>query len=597
MDRTTATASPPHGSMEAGLKRWLDLIVVTGQILYVPTLTSEVDRAHRCVDDVLAAITDNPPVAMTKLQDDVRELERLKRRVDAARLRLVALAQAGGAHEGNGFTDSGAWLAGTTKGDRRPAAADADLADALGAPEPTRTDDAAGSRPGDDATGDASDGSGRGSEAGAGTGVGGQHPDEDMPSDAGTHPATDGSSSGPTASDGSGTDADCSGRPRLAATADALAEGLISTDHAKVVARAMRDLPEHLTSAQYLECERELLALAVNRSPSRLRAAARRVLERVEPDPEVVDGHEDDVVTDEEERAMESCAFWLKDNQDGTMTGHFTVPWASGMTLKKVLDAMTAPRRQERTPKGAGGSDHSGESGGPPVAGPDHRGGRPHDGDAGVGTQARGTSFGRGGDVDGWHRDGSGRREPQGAGWRATQTDWQHERGLAFADLLTRIPTDHLHNKSAATLLITTRLEDLRSALTRARVATTDITGQVLSSGATRRLACSAGLVPAVLGTGTVPIDLGRQARLFSDAQRLALAARYTECATEGCDRPFAWTEVHHLRPWEAGGRTDMDNAIPLCGRHHHMIDSPRWRHATHHHGDGTAHISFHRRP
>jgi hypothetical protein len=26
---------------------------------------------------------------------------------------------------------------------------------------------------------------------------------------------------------------------------------------------------------------------------------------------------------------------------------------------------------------------------------------------------------------------------------------------------------------------------------------------------------------------------------------------------------------VHHLVPWESGGRTDIDNLVLVCGRHH----------------------------
>ena len=82
----------------------------------------------------------------------------------------------------------------------------------------------------------------------------------------------------------------------------------------------------------------------------------------------------------------------------------------------------------------------------------------------------------------------------------------------------------------------------------------------------------------------------------FTDNQRMALATRYDECAAEGCDRPFAWTEIHHLRPWEAGGLTDLDNAAPLCGTHHHMIDSALWRHVVTRLGNGTVSLAFHRR-
>ena len=69
-------------------------------------------------------------------------------------------------------------------------------------------------------------------------------------------------------------------------------------------------------------------------------------------------------------------------------------------------------------------------------------------------------------------------------------------------------------------------------------------TGHDLSASEARRLACSAGLLPAVLGGSSLPLDLGRTNRFFSEAQRVALATTYDECSAIGCDRPYAWCEL-----------------------------------------------------
>ena len=34
----------------------------------------------------------------------------------------------------------------------------------------------------------------------------------------------------------------------------------------------------------------------------------------------------------------------------------------------------------------------------------------------------------------------------------------------------------------------------------------------------------------------------------------------------------FDWCEIHHLRPWEHGGHTNLDNLVPLCSYHHHWV-------------------------
>jgi hypothetical protein len=79
-----------------------------------------------------------------------------------------------------------------------------------------------------------------------------------------------------------------------------------------------------------------------------------------------------------------------------------------------------------------------------------------------------------------------------------------------------------------------------------------------------------------VLGGDSVPLDLGRERRLYSKHQRIALAQRYGGCAVAACDRPPSQTEVHHLDPWHRGGRTDLDRGIPLCWSHHRMADDPQ---------------------
>jgi hypothetical protein len=78
-----------------------------------------------------------------------------------------------------------------------------------------------------------------------------------------------------------------------------------------------------------------------------------------------------------------------------------------------------------------------------------------------------------------------------------------------------------------------------------------------------------------VLDGSSVPLDLGREQRLFTKHQRIALAQQYDGCAAVNCDRPPAWTEIHHPDPWSYGGRTDLTNGLPLCPPHHRMADHP----------------------
>ena len=507
------------------------------------TATSTADRlqaalsdAHAAVDRLLSATDgqreDDKQGAGGSMRQQLTEVERLARRVDAVRLRVLARAERERLADRTGHTDTGSWAAGATNGDRRPAARDVMLAAALDAPGEALVD-----LSGDG--GQSSDASCPGTSSGT---------DDGTETSSGTE---DCSPSGPEPSAAGDRTGESPGRRRMQATRAALSAGDISAEHARVIARALDDLPDRVGELGRRRCEQRMLSLAARLSPSRLRGAGRRILAEVEPDPQAADAHEDALVSREEDRAHERAELWIKDNHDGTMTGHFTVPRASGMVLRKVIDAMTAPRRRD---------------------------GR--DGDEPAPASARGAGMGVGG-------------ERSGADRKAAGLDWQHRRGLALADLLLRLPTDHLHAKVAATLLVTTRLEDLQGELT--KVGATDM-AEPVGAGTVRRMACGAGIVPAVLDGESVPLDLGRQRRLFSDAQRVALASRYTECAAEGCDRPFAWTEIHHLSAWRAGGPTDLDNAVPLCGRHHRMIDGPDWQHSLRRGADGATTIRFHRR-
>ncbi|WP_211596778.1 HNH endonuclease signature motif containing protein [Janibacter terrae] len=94
-------------------------------------------------------------------------------------------------------------------------------------------------------------------------------------------------------------------------------------------------------------------------------------------------------------------------------------------------------------------------------------------------------------------------------------------------------------------------------------------TGQVLTPTTVRKLACTAGIIPAILGTDHEPLELGRTTRLFTPGQRKALWLRDGGCTYPGCTMPPQWTDAHHITHWAHGGTTDLSNAALLCERHH----------------------------
>jgi hypothetical protein len=102
--------------------------------------------------------------------------------------------------------------------------------------------------------------------------------------------------------------------------------------------------------------------------------------------------------------------------------------------------------------------------------------------------------------------------------------------------------------------------------------------GGVLPAAAVRRMACDAGIIPALYGSDSEIVDFGRRARTPPAGLRAKLVARDGGCTFPGCDRPASWTEAHHRRHWTAGGITEEDNLHLLCCHHHHLVHEGGWR-------------------
>jgi len=122
----------------------------------------------------------------------------------------------------------------------------------------------------------------------------------------------------------------------------------------------------------------------------------------------------------------------------------------------------------------------------------------------------------------------------------------------------------------AAQITVLMREQDLRD-----RAAATGLLpdGTEVSAGELRRLACDAGFIPVVLGGASEILDLGRMRRLASPALRQAVGLRDGHCAFPGCEVPLHRCELHHIKPWQDGGPTSLDNLVALCVRHHHLCE------------------------
>jgi hypothetical protein len=152
----------------------------------------------------------------------------------------------------------------------------------------------------------------------------------------------------------------------------------------------------------------------------------------------------------------------------------------------------------------------------------------------------------------------------------------RRRRGQAFGSFLEAVDPARLplHGGDATTMLVTIDLATLQSQLEGVGLAGEEPIGAAQA----RRLACTSEIIPVVLGGKSEVLDLGRSRRLFSPAQRKAMAVRDRRCRAEGCTIPAAWCEAHHAgTPWTGGGRTDLSDGVLLCCWHHHRAHDRRY--------------------
>ncbi|MEM7322934.1 MAG: HNH endonuclease [Actinomycetota bacterium] len=101
--------------------------------------------------------------------------------------------------------------------------------------------------------------------------------------------------------------------------------------------------------------------------------------------------------------------------------------------------------------------------------------------------------------------------------------------------------------------------------------------GHDLPTESLSRICCDATLRRVTLDKRGVPLAVGRQHRTATDGQWAAIKALYTTCAWDGCTAPIGWCQAHHILEWDNGGRTDLNNLVPLCSTHHHRVHEGRW--------------------
>jgi hypothetical protein len=297
----------------------------------------------------------------------------------------------------------------------------------------------------------------------------------------------------------------------------ALAAGRATAEQVQVIVHAIDELPTGLGPALIADAEAHWVGLADLDGQTRMDPTAERIAGRKILEviaPDVAEAHEAKVLEAEERHAATTASFTMGHDGHGSMVGRFKIPLLHGEILAKHLNAIAAPRHQRAT-----GAENSGERIARPVR---------------------------------W-----GRAFLEYLETRDTSCDGSPRAGGV-----------------AATVVVTMTME----ALLGADAAATLDTGERISASEARRLACEAGIIPAVLGSGSQPLDLGRKTRFHTEPQRIALMLRDRGCAAARCDWPPGMCHTHHRTPWSRGGKTSVDNGILLCPRHHTLAHDTRYQ-------------------
>ncbi len=305
-----------------------------------------------------------------------------------------------------------------------------------------------------------------------------------------------------------------------AAVSAAMDEGSVNLAQARAITAALDRLPTGgefaVDPTQLAAAERHLVGLAADHDARRLRLLGARIFELLAP--ELAEKFEARKLEQEEARALRRTSFTMWEDDEGTCHGRFTISHVHGEMLRKMIFAIASYGRP------AARSDTAGPAGIDP----------------GLPTPVR--------------------------------------HGLALSQLIESMRASDLPKTGGcgATVVVTMTLDQLLAELDAAGVCTLDAGGRI-SAAEARRLACTAGIIPMVLGGKSQVLDVGRKRRLHPEGMRVAMGVRDGGCTADGCEAPPGMCHAHHDIPWSEGGSTNVATGRLLCPHHHRRIHDPRY--------------------
>jgi hypothetical protein len=100
--------------------------------------------------------------------------------------------------------------------------------------------------------------------------------------------------------------------------------------------------------------------------------------------------------------------------------------------------------------------------------------------------------------------------------------------------------------------------------------------GPAIHPQVARRLLCTARVQVVLEDASGHPVRLGRIRREPPEWMVRQLRYRDRECTFPGCGHR-RFTQAHHVRWWERGGQTDLDNLVLVCSLHHTLVHEHGW--------------------
>jgi hypothetical protein len=331
--------------------------------------------------------------------------------------------------------------------------------------------------------------------------------------------------------------------------------------------------PRQIPPAVLAEVEAALVEACADHTPRELRVLGEKILAIIAPS--IAEQDELRRLEREEARAAAATRLELRKRGDGCNDPKGRIPDAAASRLRSYLYAFTAPRHDTNRSHQHGSPD---SAEGQRSECPRHPANSSHGhspfgdpGSCGCGSARRA--------MPSRFLDSRGNRLPA-----------DRVLGEAFVEFLhtadpNRMP---IQGGAATTVVVTMDLASLLSERGMGHLAD----GTPITAGEARRMACQAGIIPAVLGGDSEVLDWGTKKRFHTTAQRGTMALEHPECRAEHCTVPAAWCEAHHKKPWSEGGETSVKDGALLCPWHHQRAHDPAYTHQWLPNGD----VRFHRR-